>query len=149
MSELRELITEKMFEQAYEHFLEQADENAKSKMARGSRTPFGMPFKSGKNAVDGVDFTQHFGQGAASKTPYLNWGAVSIYYIVDSGRIVMGIEKDRYKYLDKMSPLRYERFDNRKTDIAVFYETTRDKIDYHELYNKFLKVSEEVMRLGW
>ena len=32
--------------------------------------------------------------------------------------------------------------------MAVFYETMREKIDYTELCEKFIEVSEQVMRLG-
>ena len=106
-----------------------------------------MPFKSGKNALDGADFTQHFGQGAASKTPYMNWHVVSVYYVVETGRIVIGIEKERYKQLDRMHPIRFEHLGNRKTEVAIFYETVKDKIVYKVLYEKFIGISEEVMAL--
>ncbi len=148
MSELREVVTKERFEKAYKAFMEQAEKNAETSLAKGSRTPVGMPFKSGRNAVDGRDFTQHFGQGAASKTPYMNWHVVSVYYIVDSGQIAIGIEKDKYPKVTQMNPIRYEKWGNRKTDMAIFYETVKDKINYKELYDKFIDVSEEVMGLS-
>ena len=142
----RQIVTEDMFETAYRKFMAQAEENARTKKSRGPRIPEGFEFTNGR--INGGNFTQHYGQGAASKTPYINWHVVSIYYVVDRARIFIGIEVDRYPHINKMKPLRREAFGNRKTDIAIFYETTKDKIDFNELYNKFISVSEEVMSIG-
>ena len=46
-----------------------------------------------------------------------------------------------------MKPLKYEQFGNRKASIAVFYESAKAEINYAELYERFIDVSEEVMRL--
>ena len=66
----------------------------------------------------------------------MNWWVVSIYYIIDSGNIVMGIEEDRYPHLKKMQtkPLRYEQIGNKKTNVAVFYSAAKDDVNYGELY---------------
>lgn len=144
-SEISQIFKDpKVFENMYSHFLEQADKNNISGKANGGKTPYGLA----DNKCDNADLTTHFGQGGAGTTPYLNWHVVSLYYIVDESRILMGIEKDRYKFIKQMSPLRYEKFKNRKTEMAVFYETMREKIDYTELCEKFIEVSEQVMRLG-
>ena len=96
---------------------------------------------------DGVG--QHYGNGRASKSPYINWFVVSIYYFTETKTVVLGIEKDRYPNLKQMSPIRYKTRD-RKSDIAVFYESQKDNIDYKKLYNTFMDVSEQVMSLeGW
>ena len=50
MSELRQIVTFERFKNAYEHFMKQADKNVETQKAQGPRTPYGMPFKSGKNA---------------------------------------------------------------------------------------------------
>lgn len=126
--------------------MKQAEENRVTGKSNGSITPEGFV----KMKVDGADFVQHFGQGAASKTPYMNWWVLSIYYLVDSGNIVMGIEEERYHHLNEMKiqPSRRERIGRKKTDIAVFYSTTKDAINYNDMYDRFLSVSEELMRLG-
>ncbi len=59
----------------------------------------------------------------------------------------MGIETERYPHLNQMKPLKYEQFGNRKASIAVFYESAKAEINYAELYERFIDVSEEVMRL--
>lgn len=144
-SELRKNVTPEKFRIAYQSFMAQADENAKTKKGKGSRTPFGY---ENNREFDGAKLSQHFGQGAPSKTPYLNWWVVSIYYLPDSGKIVMGIEEDRYAHIGEMKPLRFLQIGNKSTHVAVFYITTLDELNYSELYEKFISVSEEVMRLG-
>ncbi len=143
-SELMELVSLEKFQVAYNKFLEQADENAVSGKSKGKKLPYGLEY--GK--IDKKNFTQHFGQGAATKTPYMNWHVVSIYYIPDEGRILIGIEKDRYRHVNKMSRIRAEQIGNKKTDVAIFYETTKSKLDYKELYDEFIKVCGKVMELG-
>ena len=144
-SELRENLTLELFEKVFNQFVKQADANAKSGKSKGSKNLIGV---LEDNEFDGATLTQHFGQGNASKTPYINWWVVSIYYIPFQNRIVMGIEEERYSHIKDMSPVKYERFDNRNGNIAVFYETSKDSINYTELYENFLSVSEEVMMLG-
>ena len=100
-SELGRNVTLDKFKTAYRMFMEQAEKNAISKKSEGKRFPYGF---SDNYKFDGAGFLQHFGQGAASKTPYMNWWVVSIYYIVDSGAVIMGIEENRYPYLNKMKP---------------------------------------------
>ena len=80
----------------------------------------------------------------------MNWWVVSIYYIIDSGNIVVGIEEDRYPHLKEMNnkPLRYEQIGNKKTNVAVFYAAAKDNVNYGVLYESFITVCEEVMQLG-
>ena len=144
-SEMRKNVSVKAFEKAYLKLLEQAKINAVTKKSEGSSVPYGF---SANNFFDGATFSQHFGQGAASKTPYMNWWVVSIYYVVDNNTIVMGIEENRYPYLDKMSPIKYEKIGNKKIRIAVFYESDAESVDYEELYESFINTAETVMKLG-
>jgi hypothetical protein len=101
----------------------------------------------GSKDVDGKTLSQHFGQGTASQTPYLSWYVVSIYYLVEDSTIIIGIEKNRYSHLPQMMPIRYGKF-GRKEEVAIFYEKAKDKLDYAELYEKFISISEEVLHLG-
>ena len=66
------------------------------------------------------------------------------------GSINIGIEEDRYPHLKQMKikPLKYQEFSNKKTRVAVFYSITKDSVNYDELYERFLDVSEEVIRIG-
>lgn len=146
-SELSKTVTANIFERAYIKFIEQADKNVISKKAEGSKTPYGF---SAKPECDGAVFKQQFGQGTPSSTPYMNWWVVSIYYITDSKRIVMGIEKERYAHLGKIriKPLCYEVIGNKKTEVAIFYSETKNNVNYVELYEKFVTVCEDVMKLG-
>lgn len=145
MSELRRILSPERFEKAFSAFMVQAEKNAISKKSQGSRYPEG--FENNKK-VDGCNFSQHFGQGAASKTPYLNWHVVSIYYLVDVSKIIVGIEVDRYPRINQMKPLRISQMGNRKTGVAVFFETSKANLNYTDLYNRFLATSDEVIRLG-
>ena len=147
MSKLRTILDSEAFEATFEDFLRHADENAISGRGRGGQTPGGF---YAKPVCDGATVAVHYGQGGASKTPYLNWWVVSIYYIPENGNIVLGIEESRYSHLKEMrlSPLRYSKLGNKKENVAVFYETTKSSLKYKELREKFLAVSEEVMRLG-
>ncbi len=148
-------MTKSIFENAYRLFIEQADKNAISKKSHGEKLPYGITKEDDErikeidgNGVFGVG--QHFGQGAASKTPYINWFVVSIYYMPDTESIVMGIEKERYPKLKQMNPIRYTQLGNKKTDVAVFFESRKDQLNYDQLYNAFIDVSEQVMGLeGW
>lgn len=146
-SELSKIVSQQVFEQAYEKFMEQAEKNVLSKKSHGSRTPYGF---SAVPECDGAGFLQHFGQGAPSATPYMNWWVVSVYYLVDSGDIVLGIEEGRYPYLNdmQMKPTRFERVGKRKNRIAVYYSTKKEDLGYEILYEKFISICEEVMRLG-
>ena len=80
-SELRRVITAERFEMAYKLFMEQADKNAISKKSNGEKLPFGVT-KEDDDRIKEIDgwgrfgVAQHYGQGAASKTPYLNWFVV-------------------------------------------------------------------------
>ena len=143
---VRSIITEEAFQKAYSGFMLQAEKNAVSRKSEGSRIPLGFEYTNGK--ICGKNFTQHYGQGAASKTPYINWHVVSIYYIVESSSIILGIEATRYPYLNKMKPLRKSQIGNKKVDVAIFYETTKDKLEWEKLYREFIRVIEEVMALG-
>jgi len=154
-SELSRAFTEAGFEKAYRLFIEQADRNVISKKSHGEKLPYGIT-KEDDDRIKEIDgggifgVGQHFGQGAASKTPYINWFVVSIYYTPDNGSIVMGIEKDRYPKLDQMEPIRYIPLGNKKTEVAVFFQSTKDDLDYEKLYRSFIDVSEQVMKLeGW
>jgi hypothetical protein len=102
-----------MFEKTYRLFLEQVDENVISGSDSGGQTPKGFDKKTN---CDGANVSIHNGMGNAIKTPYLCWWVVSIYYLPDSGNIIMGIEEDRYPHLKeiKIKPLRYYRIGNKK-----------------------------------
>lgn len=146
-SELRKNVTAELFEKAYLKFIEQADNNAITGKSEGKKTPYGF---SEKNRFDGADFLQQFGHGAASKAPHMNWWVVSIYYIVETGEIILGIEENRYPALSsiKIKPLMFKRIGNKNEDVAVFYEATKETVNYAELHECFLNVCEEVIRLG-
>ena len=146
-SELSQVVTATAFEKAYAAFIDQADKNASSGKAQGSKTPYGF---SEKPECDGAHFKSQYGQGTPSAAPYMNWFVVSIYYLPNSGDIIMGIEEDRYSHLKEMSikPLRYAQIGNKKVSTAVFYSTNKSSVDYGELHEKFISVCEEVMRLG-
>lgn len=149
-SELRRIMTPQLFEKAYKIFIEQADENAQTKKSRGGRLPYGITKADNERmiSIDEGGMAQHYGQGAASRTPYINWHVVSVYYLPITGQIIIGIEKERYPFLEKMKPLRFSQIGNKKIDVAVFYETTKYDVDYAKLYQKFIDVSEEVMKIG-
>jgi hypothetical protein len=146
-SELSKVVTAQAFEKAYSAFIEQADKNFISKKAQGSKVPFGF---SEKPKCDGEYFNAKYGQGTSSATPYMNWWVVSIYYLPENGNIIIGIEEERYPHLKEMKikPLRYDIIGNKKINTAVFYSTTKSNINYGELYESFLDVCEEVMKLG-
>lgn len=146
-SELSQVVNAVAFEKAYRAFIEQADKNAVSKKAQGVKIPFGF---SEKPECDGAHFNPHYGQGAASVCPYMNWWVVSIYYLPASGNIIMGIEEDRYPHLKEMNikPSRLAQVGNKKVQTAVFYEATKDTVDYGALHESFISVCEEVIRLG-
>ena len=148
-NDLSKAVTFDKFELAYSKFIDQAERNVKTQKSEGSKTPYGFDFASKQNFICGGAFSQHFGQGAASKTPYISWHVVSIYYVVESSKIVLGIEKSRYSHLDKMSSaIRVEEIGKKGRDVAIFYQCDKGNIDYLELYEKFITVSSEVMKLG-
>lgn len=146
-SELSKIVTVNAFERAYSAFVEQADNNAASGKAQGGQTPVGF---SAKPECDGAYFVSHYGQGNPSAAPYINWWVVSIYYVPSNGNIIVGIEEDRYPHLKQMEikPLRYTQVGNKEMNTAVFYSTTKSSMNYGDLYEKFIQVCEEVMRLG-
>lgn len=146
-SELQQVITGELFEKIYEAFITQADENAISGKAHGGQTPM---FFSKKPKCDGAEVCTHYGQGSASKTPYLNWWVVSIYYLPEQGNIYVGIEEDRYAHLSEMQikPREFLQIGNKNSKIATYYSTKKGNIDYSELYSNFIIVCEDVMRLG-
>ncbi len=145
-SELSQVVTATAFEKAYAAFIDQADKNASSGKARGSQTPYGF---SEKPKCGGELFKCQYGQGTPSATPYMNWFVVSIYYLPNSGDIIMGIEEDRYSPFKEMSikPLRYAQIGNKKVSTAVFYSTNKSRVDYGELHEKFINVCEEVIQI--
>ena len=146
-SELNKIFDLSAFEKSFSAFIKQADANAVSGKGVGGQTPFGF---SEKPKCDGADVSTHFGQGGASKTPYMNWWVVSIYYCPENGNIDLGIEENRYSHLKEMQvkPVRYIKPGNKKVNVAVFYSTNISGLDYSKLYECFLNVCEEVMRLG-
>ena len=143
---LKNIVTFERFEVAYKNFLNQAEENAITKKAKGSRTPYGFAVED--NIIDGGYFTQHFGQGKASRTPYINWHVVSVYYVVDEARIVIGIEEARYSHLKDMNPIKTVAIGKKDKYVAIFYECNKSDIDYNELYEKFIALSAQVLKLG-
>lgn len=146
-STLRKIVTADAFEKAYRAFIGQADKNAISKKAQGSKIPYGF---SEKIECDGAIFKAQYGQGVPSAAPYMNWWVVSIYYLPSNGDIIIGIEEDRYPHLKEISikPLRYERIGNKKVNVAVFYLTNINSVNYNALYEYFILLCEDVMRLG-
>ena len=144
-SELSRTVTLEKFENAFVKFIEQADKNAVSKKANGDRIPDGF---SEPVECDGRFFRQRFGQGANSQSPYMNWWVVSIYYVVGSGEIIVGIEENRYPQIKEMSPLDLISVGRKKTKVAMFYKTTKHSINYIELYDRFISVCEEVMSIS-
>lgn len=80
----------------------------------------------------------------------MNWWVASIYYLPTDGDIIIGIEEDRYPHLEEMriKPSAYAMIGNKEVRTAVFYSTTKQSANYEELYERFLLVCEEVMRLG-
>ena len=152
-SHLREQVSKEAFEIAYEHFLEQADKNAASKSISGSKkVPKGFEHLP-DHKIDGWDFTTNYGSGYPSNTPYLNWHVVSIYYFPSTGQIIIGIEAKRYKEhtgrnVNEMHPQRMKNFDGKNRIVAVFYQTLKENLNYNELYEKFMNVSEEYVRLN-
>ena len=147
VSELSTVVTWQVFQQAYERFMEQAEKNAITGKSNGSRTPYGF---DSVPICDGAKFRQRFGQGAASATPYMNWWVVSVYYIVESRDIMIGIEEGRYPYLNDMrvKPIRVESVGKRQNRIAVYYSVNKETVNFESLYGVFLALCEEVMRLG-
>lgn len=143
-SKLRQGVSAEKFELIFKEFIRQADENAKTGKSFGGKKPKYLS----NYYFDGAELCCHYGQGAASKTPYLNWWSLSIYYIPENGRIIMGIENNRYPHLNKMKPISHRFVGNKKDKVAVFYEATKDAIDYKELYDNFIDVAEQIMRLG-
>lgn len=146
-SQLSRVLKAAVFKKAFSAFLEQADKNAISGRSEGGQTPRGFAVKP---KCDGADVSTHFGQGAASKTPYMNWWVVSIYYMPENGNIILGIEEDRYSHLKEMelAPLCFEQIGNKGIRVAEFYSTTRKNVNYSELLESFLNVCEEVQRCG-
>ena len=147
-NELSKIVTYEKFELAYSKFLEQADSNVESKKSEGSKAPYGFSFEAKQNVICGGGFSQHFGQGAASKTPYMSWHVVSIYYVVESQKIVLGIEEARYPHLNEMEQIKTEAIGKKDRNVAIFYECSKNSIDYKNLYDKFMSVSQQVMELG-
>jgi len=146
-SELSLLVSAEAFEKAYKCFIEQADKNAVTKKAQGTKIPYGF---SRISECDGSTFKAQYGQGAASKAPYMNWWVVSIYYIPENGEIIIGIEENRYRHLKelKTKPICYSQIGNKKVDTAVYYSATKDNVDYNELYKVFIQICEEIKEIG-
>ncbi len=146
-SELSNTITIDVFKNAFVRFIEQADKNAISKKAEGSKIPYG--FSEIPNC-DGAGFGLKYGSGTASAAPYINWWVVSIYYLPSNGRIIVGIQKDLYIHLEDMQikPIKFENIGNKTVDIAAYYYTSKEDVNYSDLYENFVTVCEEVMRLG-
>ncbi len=144
-SKLSQVVTATAFKNAYAAFIGQADKNALSGKAEGAKTPYGF---SEKPECDGALFKCQYGQGTASATPYMNWFVVSIYYLPNSGDIIMGIEEDRYSPFKEMSiKPEYAQIGNKKVRTAIFYSTNKSRVDYGELYEKFISVCEEVIQI--
>ena len=78
----------------------------------------------------------------------MSWHVVSIYYVVESQKIVLGIEEFRYPHLKEMERIKTEAIGRKDRNVVVFYECYKNSIDYKELYNKFMEVSNHVIELG-
>lgn len=149
-SNLSRIMTAEVFESAYKAFMEQADDNRITKKSNGKMLPVGITKADNEliNSTDGGTISQHFGQGGASDTPYICWYVVSVYYVVYRKKIVLGIERDRYPHLTDLRGFKCQEVGNKKTKVAIFYETPIENLNYKELYDKFIQISEEVMRIG-
>ena len=146
MSKLRQYVTLEKFERAYKEFMKQAEKNAVSGKSEGTKTPFGF---WDNNYFDGAHMLNQYGYGAASKAPHINWWVLSIYYIVETGDVVMGIEEDRYSHLKELPGIiGYVQMENKKMRVASFYESTKDNIDYEIIWTRFIDISEKIMELG-
>ena len=133
------------FREALDNFLKQADENR-------------ITLKSnGKKVIETpeCDLGTHYGQGNASRAPYLNKYVVSIYYITAENGIVIGIAK---KFLDDphlhLSQMKISKIEDKllgtsakDKSVAVYYETSRELLNYDELYDKFMSLCDEVHRV--
>ena len=153
MSELAQVLTYEKFEIAFKSFMKQAETNAISGKARGSKSPVGIVApkasdSSGKLLVDGAHLGVQYGQGTASQSPYFNWHVVSIYYLVSDKHICLGIEEDIYGKVKQLPAKRYAIIGNKKAYVAVFFEDDVDSIDFHELYDAFMKLANNVRSLG-
>jgi hypothetical protein len=149
MSELSELLTFERFEKAFNSFVNQAEKNAISGLSEGSTALAGVPKLNKDGKVDGAHIGQKFGQGGATSAPHLNWHVVSIYYVVKKGRIVIGIQKARYKHVSQMKPISFEELPiSKDKDIAVFYEVDKSHLNTKDLYDNFMKTCEQVRILG-
>lgn len=152
MSELAKVLPYEKFETAFKSFMKQAEDNAISGKSRGSKAPVGIVApkasdSSGKLLVDGAHLGVQYGQGAASQSPYFNWGVVSIYYLVSDNRICLGIEEDIYGKVRQLPAKRYAIIGNKKAYVAIFYEVDADSLDFHELYDAFMKLADKVRSL--
>lgn len=151
MSTLRSVLPYSTFRYSFEQFMRQAEENVVTNRASGSRLPAGVnPNEPGKKTclVNGGYLAQHFGQGAPSRTPYYNWHVLSIYYLVNTGRIIMGIEDKRYKHIDSITCVRVDSSVIGRKPIHVVYECRKDTLDYEKLYEMFMSTSEEILEHG-
>lgn len=146
-SEISQNLTLEMFENAYTCFIEQADKNAKSGKAEGTKVPFGYGEIS---YYDRAEFKAEYGRGRASSRPYMNWWAVSIYYLPDSGQIILGMEEGRYNHQKKIEikPKEIKSVGKNRANVIVYYSTNKRTVDYKILYNKFIELCDEVSRLG-
>lgn len=152
VSELRKVLDYECFCKAFKSFIMQADENVISQKSTGSRKPFGLQSdnrdKSGKIIIDGGALGQQYGQGTASKTPYFNWHVVSIYYVPTQQRILLGIETEKYPFLERLQPYKIVKISGRKLKIAVFEEYNKAEIDYQKMLKDFVDLCERIMQIG-
>ena len=152
MSELTKVLPYEKFETAFKSFMKQAEANAITGKSRGSKAPVGIVAPkasdySGKLLVDGAHLGVQYGQGAASHSPYFNWGVVSIYYLVSDNRICLGIEEDIYGKVRQLPAKRYAIIGNKKAYVAIFFEVDADSLDFHELYDAFMRLADKVRSL--
>ena len=149
MSELRTKLTYECFYNNFTEFLAQADKNVLTKKSGGGKSPAGITGekRNGKVIVDGGELGLQYGQGNASKAPYFNWHVLSIYYIPTQQKIVLGVETIRYWKFKELKPYACTEIPpNRR--VAVFDEYCKSEIDYEKLYDNFIRISEEIMKLG-
>lgn len=133
------------FKEALDKFLKQADENQISTKSNGKKIIETPECRLGA----------HYGQGNASRAPYLNWGIVSVYYITDENSIVIGIAKKFLDALDHhLSRMNISEIDDKLLGastkdkyVAVYYKTPRDHLNYDVLYKKFMSICDEVHRV--
>lgn len=73
----------------------------------------------------------------------MNWWVVSIYYLPDSGKIIMGIEEDRYPHLKGMQ--NGKRIITWNIDYCDEDELKKANLDYYREYLPVIKQQNKMI----